>query len=196
MTDEACLLALADEIGTADALVMCAGVNLRPRDNTLAKVTLDAWTETIAVNLTGTMLSTKCFSTILRTGGAIVTLGSIAALRALPGSDAYTASKGAIVSLTRCWAVEFSGRRIRVNCVCPGLTDTRMLAEIRNSIPGGRIPDLPQQRTADAAEVAGVIGFLVSESASYLSGAIIPVDGGATAHGAGMPFPTAVALDP
>ena len=189
VTNADALQMLADHIGPINALICCAGINLRPRDNSPERLEMDAWNKTLAVNLTGTMLTVRAFRPHIQRDGAIVTLGSVAALRAMPWADAYTASKGAIVALTRCWAVDYSRDGIRVNCVCPGPVDTEMMAGVLEQHGQSQQLQLPQQRMARPEEVGDVIAFLVSRKASYLSGAIIPVDGGATAHSAGMPFP-------
>ncbi|GAA5050932.1 hypothetical protein GCM10023318_21740 [Nocardia callitridis] len=107
----------------------------------------------------------------------------------MPWADAYTATKGAVVALTRSWATDYSRYGIRVNCVCPGATDTGMMAGILDEFDEHHRMATPQQRFATRAEIAAVIAFAVSPSATYLSGAIIPVDGGATANTAGLPFP-------
>lgn len=189
VTDSGQLQQIAERIGPVNALILCAGINLRPRDNSTHRMDIDAWNRTLEVNLTGAMLTLRAFDSTLRAHGAIVTMASIAACRAMPGQDAYTASKGAIVALTRAWAIDYSARAIRVNCVCPGPTDTAMMASIFDSFGGRDGIGLPQQRLGTVDEVAALVGFLVSDAASYISGAIIPVDGGASAHGAGMPWP-------
>lgn len=189
VTDEKRLSSLAESIGVIDALVPAAGINLRPHDNAAEKLTLEAWDRTIAINLTGVMLTVRAFRPKMRADGAIVLVSSVAALRAMPHSDAYTASKGAVVALTRSWAVDYSRDGIRVNCVAPGPTDTDMMLSARDGYAVERQVQLPQQRMAAADEVAQVIYFLASGHASYVSGAVVPVDGGATAHSAGIPFP-------
>lgn len=189
VTDFEILTKIAEEIGPIDALVLCAGINLRPKDNSVRHIDVSAWHRTLDVNLTGAMLTLKAFDKNLRNYGSVVTLASIAASRAMPGQDAYTATKGAIVALTRAWAIDYSARAIVVNCVCPGPTDTGMMQSIFESFEGQQSITMPQQRMGNADEVAAMIGFLVSGQASFISGAIIPVDGGASAHGAGMPFP-------
>lgn len=189
VTDGEALRALAQGIGPIDALVPAAGINLRPDDNAAEKLTLDAWDKTLAVNLTGVMLTVRAFRPVMRSDGAIVLVSSVAALRAIPHSDAYTASKGAIVALTKSWAIDYSRDGIRVNCVAPGPTDTDMMSGLREAYADERQMQLPQQRMATAGEVAQVIYFLASADASYVSGAIVPVDGGAVAHSAGIPFP-------
>ena len=189
VTSEQQLASAAESIGPIDALVPAAGVNLRPHDNAAEKLAIEAWDRTIAINLTGVMLTVRAFRPKIRADGAIVLVSSVAALRAMPRSDAYTASKGAIIALTRSWAVDYSRDGIRVNCVAPGPTDTAMKTEIRESYAGERQIQLPQQRMATANEVAQVIRFLASKEASYVSGVIVPVDGGAVAHSAGISFP-------
>ena len=189
VTNESQLLSVAEGIGPIDALIPAAGINLRPSDNSAEKLSLKAWDRTIAVNLTGVMLTVRAFRSRMRTDGAIVLISSVAGLRAIPRTDAYTAAKGAIIALTRSWAVDFSADGIRVNCVAPGPTDTEMMSGIRGSFANEQSIQLPQQRMATAAEVAHAIRFLASREASYISGTIIPIDGGATAHMAGIPFP-------
>ena len=195
VTDERALVRLAQTIGPVDALVTAAGVLLQPGDGPTASLDLTAWDRTLAVNLTGTMLTFRAFAGQVTDGGAVVTVASIAGISAMLGVDAYTASKGAVVALTRSWAVDYSRRGIRVNCVCPGPTDTAMMQRVVADRDPERRLELPQQRMAAAGEVAAVIAFLASPDASYLSGAIVPVDGAATANTAGMPFPRRVNIN-
>lgn len=189
VTDEARQLELAAQIGPIDALLCGAGINMRPRDSRPEQIDLEAWRKTLDVNLTGTLLSVRAFRPQMRMDGAIVTMGSVAALSAMPLADGYTASKGAIVALTRCWAVDYSRFGITVNCVCPGPVDTEMMAGVREEFKESSQVQLPQHRMARPEEVGDLIAFLLSGKASYVSGAVIPVDGSLTAHSAGMPFP-------
>jgi len=189
VTNEDVLKSAAAAIGPIDALVCCAGINLRPRDNRPESLDMAAWHKTLAVNLTGTLLTVRAFRPNIRIDGSIVTLGSVAALRAMPLADAYTASKGAIVALTKSWAVDYSRFGIRVNCVCPGPVNTPMMEGVIELFGQSQQLQLPQQRMARSEEVGYLIAFLVSPASTYISGTIIPVDGGATAHSAGMPFP-------
>ncbi|MXG89015.1 SDR family oxidoreductase [Nocardioides flavescens] len=189
VADEAAQLAVADEVGPVDALVTAAGINLRPHDGPAQRLDLGAWHQTLDVNLTGTMLSVRAFYPRLRDAGAIVTLGSVAGIGAMTWADAYTASKGAIVALTRSWAVDYARYGIRVNCVCPGSTETAMMDGVREAFAEDSQVQLPQQRMATRDEVASVVAFLCGPDSTYVSGAVVPVDGGATANVGGMPFP-------
>jgi NAD(P)-dependent dehydrogenase (short-subunit alcohol dehydrogenase family) len=189
VTDEAACLAVADEVGACDALVTAAGINLRPQDGPAQRLDVAAWHRTLDVNLTGTMLSVRAFYPQLRDAGAIVTLGSVAGLGAMTWADGYTASKGAIIALTRSWAVDYARYGIRVNCVCPGSTETPMMEGVLEAFADDSQVQLPQQRMATRDEVASVIAFLCGPGSTYVSGAIVPVDGGATANVGGMPFP-------
>ncbi len=189
VTDEDALARVASEIGEIDGIVAAAGVNLRPDDGPARFLKRDAWDRTLAVNLTGTMLTVRVFHENLREGAAITTLGSTAGISGTPGADAYTATKGAVIALTRAWASDLARFRIRVNCVCPGVTDTPMMDDVVKHIAPDRFLTTPQHRFATPEEIASVVTSTLQPQSSYLSGAIIPVDGGATAHLAGMPFP-------
>ncbi|KAA9164391.1 SDR family oxidoreductase [Amycolatopsis acidicola] len=189
VTDADRQVEVATEIGKINALVTAAGVNLRPADGPAQRLDLDAWHRTLDINLTGTMLSVRAFYPHIADAGAIVTLGSVAGIGAMTWADGYTASKGAVVALTRSWAVDYARYGIRVNCVCPGSTETGMMDGVREAFSEESRVELPQQRLATRREVASVIAVLCGTETTYLSGAVIPVDGGATANVAGMPFP-------
>ena len=185
ITDEVALAAAALHLGDGglDALVCSAGVWL-PGDDRYASVDLDVWARTLAVNVTGTMLTLRTFAPHLRAGGSVVTIGSIAALTGIPKRDAYTASKGAVVALTRAWAADLIRLGIRVNCVAPGQVATPMTAHV-TGLDHSR---LPLGREADPLEVARVIAALCDPGLGYLNGAIIPVDGGLTAASGLVPL--------
>lgn len=145
----------------------------------------EAWDAILAINLKGpALVSRHVLPQMVRAGiGVIINNASINGLVAIRGADAYTASKGGLVALTRAMAVEWGPQGIRVNCLCPGPIDTPMnapylsdperLPAMKSSIPLGRV--------ATPEEIAAVAVFLSTDAASYLSGAIIPIDGGWTA---------------
>lgn len=145
----------------------------------------EAWDSILAINLKGPALVSKHVIPVMlgNGGGSIVNNASINGLVALPGADAYTASKGGLVALTRAMAAEWGRRGIRVNCICPGPVDTPMNAPLLQDPAMVRFfeSSCPLGRVAKAQEMAQVALFLASDSASYLNGAIIPVDGGWTA---------------
>jgi NAD(P)-dependent dehydrogenase (short-subunit alcohol dehydrogenase family) len=190
VTDQEALAGIAAEVGPLTGLACAAGIWDVSGDTDAAHMSMEVWDRTLAVNLTGTMLTVRSFADNIADDGAIVTFGSVAALAGMPKRDAYTASKGAIAALTRAWAVDYSRRGIRVNCVCPGPTQTPMIDELlKASAEAGRLIELPQQRVAAADEIADVVCFLLGRESSYVSGQSIAIDGGATAGLAGLRFP-------
>jgi 3-oxoacyl-[acyl-carrier protein] reductase len=130
------------------------------------------------------MLTLRTFAPRLVPGAAVVTIASIAAMVGFPRRDAYTASKGAVIALSRAWAADLIRREVRVNCICPGVTDTPMTTRAL----GTDTSALPLGRLATPAEIAGVIASTLDPRASYLNGAIIPVDGGLTTTAGTVPL--------
>jgi 3-oxoacyl-[acyl-carrier protein] reductase len=185
VTHEQDLVRAAQEFGDApiDALVCAAGVWLAG-DDRYTKVDLDAWNTTLAVNVTGTMLTMRVFAPRISAGGAVVTVGSMAALAGIPRRDAYTASKGAIVALTRAWAADLIRFGVRVNCIAPGQVATPMTERVS----GLDVNLLPLGREAEPDEIVEVIVSLINPASGYLNGAVIPIDGGLTAASALAPL--------
>jgi NAD(P)-dependent dehydrogenase (short-subunit alcohol dehydrogenase family) len=140
------------------------------------------WQRVLDTNLTGAFFTMKHAipHMLERGGGTIVNIASIAGIVGAPGAPAYCASKGGLVQLTKSVALEFGARNIRVNCVCPGSTRTPMSARIR-SIRTTPVPNPPIGRISEPEEQAAVVLFLASPQSSFMTGAIVPVDGGAVA---------------
>ena len=170
--------------GPPDVLVNSAGIyRVRP----LVEMTTEEWHEVVETNLTGTFLVSRTVARALiasATPGAVVNLASTAALVGDPlePSGHYAASKGGVLAMTRQMAAEWARHAIRVNAVCPGVIDTPMLRLTDDAETAARYLEwgVPSGRLGGADEVAATIVFLASSDASYVTGAAVPVDGGAT----------------
>lgn len=139
------------------------------------------WNEVIRNNLNSLFFCTKyCQPEMVKAGGgSIINTGSSNALVAVPGADAYTAAKGGVVALTRILAITYAPD-IRVNCICPGAVRTPMIESMLVVLEDYMNQNIPLKRVAEPEEIARVALFLASDEASYITGAIIPVDGGWT----------------
>ena len=144
----------------------------------------------LAINVKGVFLGLKHVITamVASGGGAIVNTASTAGVSGSPGLSAYVASKHAVIGLTRTAAVEYGGRGIRVNAVCPGPTRTRMIASLESQTGGGANDPgeryramIPIGRYADASEIADLVLFLCSDLSKSINGAHYLIDGGRTA---------------
>ena len=167
--------------GHVDVLVNNAGVALR--EGSVADMSRKAWDLTLAVNLTGPFLMSRSLVPLMSPGSVIVNVATNAAHRAVPGSDAYVASKAGVVGLTRAMAVSLADRGIRVNAVSPGVTATE---EVLSRLDDPRVQAMIERAPplidyGRPEELAAVVSFLCSEEARYVNGTVLPVDGGATA---------------
>ena len=160
-------------------LVNNAGITHRAR---LGSVTREDWDRVIAVNLTGAMLGIQALSPLMDAGASIVNVGSSAALTG-HYPVAYTTSKWGLRGLTHVAATELGPRGIRVNIVHPGFIDTPMTASAPDAMRQAQLELTPLERVGQTDEVAAIVAFLLSDAASYISGAEIPVDGGFTSSG-------------
>lgn len=183
---EAAIATVCDRFGRLDILVNNAGAELTAKAEDMA---LEDWERVLAVNVTGTMLASRTALPFMRAagGGAIVNVSSISGLLGWPASTAYCTAKGAVIQLTRQMAVDHGQEGIRVNAVCPGTTLTPMIERLFADMPDpetarAQITELhPIGRFAQPREIAGAVAFLASRAASFITGAILPVDGGYTA---------------
>jgi NAD(P)-dependent dehydrogenase (short-subunit alcohol dehydrogenase family) len=192
---EAAVAAVLARFGRIDALVNNAGIGDQTGPTTEQSV--QAFDRVLAVHLRGTFLMSRAVARHMLQAapvpgrghgrGAIVNLGSIASSTGLPARNAYSAGKAGVLGMTRAMASEWARAGIRVNAVAPGYVRTALVAELerQGAIDAAAIRRrTPLGRMAEPAEIAEVIAFLASDRASYVTGALIPVDGGWTAFGA------------
>jgi NAD(P)-dependent dehydrogenase (short-subunit alcohol dehydrogenase family) len=180
--------------GRLDALVVSSGTGA---GGAVLDQTLDRWSRVLATNLTGAFLICQAaLEHLLAARGAIVTVASLAGLRADPESAAYCSSKAGLIMLTQCIALDYGASGVRANCVCPGWIRTEMAdaamdelaaaREIdREAAYGAAVADIPARRAGRAEEAAAAVAWLASPAASYVNGAVLTVDGGAAIVDAG-----------
>lgn len=168
--------------GRIDGLATCAGISV---EGSVTQFELEKWHKAIAVNLTGTMLSCRAVlpHMLAAGGGAIVTVASIYGMTGSPGNTPYNVTKGGVLQLTRSLAADYGTAGVRVNAVSPGYIETPMTGMLahagamRDAFVGMHL----LQRAGKPDEVGRVIRFLLTDEASFVTGANIPVDGGFSA---------------
>lgn len=164
--------------GGLDVLVNNAGLT---RDRTILKMSEEDWAVVLDVHLRGAWLGSRHAIPAMRSrgGGAIISVSSDARHGSF-GQANYAAAKAGIVALMRTVALEHAKDNIRANCVAPGPVDTQMLASVPQHVIDGWLQNIPLKRLASADDIANVITFLASDAAAYITGHVIPIDGGAT----------------
>lgn len=172
---------IVNKYGHIDYLVANAGIG--GSASLPHEVSLEEWKKVIGVNQTGIFLINKyVISEMLKTGGgSIVNTSSMYGLVGTNMSFAYSASKGAINQITRSLALSYARENIRVNAIAPGYVDTPILAMVPDDAKAAMANQLPIGRLGKDTEIADLICFLLSDEASFITGAIVPIDGGYTA---------------
>jgi 3-oxoacyl-[acyl-carrier protein] reductase len=174
---EAAFSTMEDAWGPVEVLVANAGIT---RDSLLLRMSEDAFSDVIAANLTGSYrVAKRAVAKMLRLHtGRIIFLSSVGAYAGLPGQANYAASKAGLIGLARAIAREVGSRQITVNVVAPGLVETDMTTALGKERVDAMTAQVPLGRVGTPVDVAELVGFLASGAASYITGAVIPVDGG------------------
>ncbi|ODT16332.1 MAG: 2-deoxy-D-gluconate 3-dehydrogenase [Kaistia sp. SCN 65-12] len=176
VTDQASVDAVLARFERLDALVNCAGVIFRGRE-----YDIDVFQKVIDVNLTGTMrMCVGARPLLARQGGAIVNTASMLSIFGGPLVPAYTASKGGVAQLTKALGVAWAEEGIRVNAVAPGWIATEVTRGIVEDPvrSAGILARTPMKRWGDPRDIGDVVAFLCSDAARFMTGTIVPVDGG------------------
>lgn len=174
-----------EKFGRIDVLVNNAGIY--PGQIPLHEVNEDDWIKVIDINLHGPFRFTKAaIPHMIKTGGgSIINISSSSGLSASVdiGADSYSASKAALIHLTKIWALEYAQNNIRVNCICPGVVDTDMTKSFMKTLEDKRQVELehPLKRIGTPQEVAQTILYFASDDSSWVTGSILAIDGGQSA---------------
>lgn len=166
-----------DQWGSVDFLVNNAGVT---RDNLTVRMSEQEWDTVIAVNLKGTFLCSQAASKVMmkQRFGRIVNIASVSGILGTAGQANYASSKAGVIALTKTFARELGKRNITVNAIAPGFILTEMTEKLADKVKEEYIANIPLKRGGTPDDIAGVVHFLISPSASYITGTVINVSGG------------------
>jgi len=168
---------IASEHGRIDILVNNAGIT---RDRLVIRMTEDEWDAVIAVNLKGAFNTMRVVSKIMarQRYGKIVNISSVVGLMGNFGQANYAASKAGLIGLSKSVAKELAARNINVNCVAPGFVETEMTHQLTDEQKLALLNLVPLKRPSKPSEIGGIVAFLASDRANYITGQVIAVDGG------------------
>ena len=165
------------KLGPIDVLVNNAGIT---RDAMLHRMTAEQWSEVIHVNLASVFnMSRQVIEGMRERGhGRIISISSINGQKGQVGQTNYSASKAGIIGFTKALALEGSKKGITVNCICPGYIDTEMVHAVPEKVLEGIVAQIPIGRLGRAEEIAGLVAYLASDEAGFVTGAVISANGG------------------
>lgn len=163
------------QCGGLDILVNNAGII---RDRTIKKMTSEDWQAVINTNLTGVFNCNKHASEILRDGGRIVNISSVAGLIGIHGQVNYSSAKAGVIAMTKVLAKELAKRKITVNAIAPGVVQTAMVATIKPEMLAEYEKQIPAGRIGQPSDIANAVLFLSAEESSYITGQVLPITGG------------------
>ncbi|MFC8304292.1 SDR family NAD(P)-dependent oxidoreductase [Specibacter sp. NPDC057265] len=170
-----------DNYGRLDLAVNNAGIGAMPKP--MEEISEAEWDRTVNVTLRGTFLAMKSQIAHFRAAGSgsIVNIASVAGISATPSLTPYGAAKHGVVSLTRSVALENAAHGIRVNAVAPGAVETAALASLPADAKAGYAAEVPMKRLGQPEEIANAVSWLLSQEAGFVTGVVLPVDGGTSA---------------
>lgn len=168
---------LVNEIGQIDGLINCLGVSSAGMS---WKITSEEWNRVMHLNLTVPFQLTQAFTPQLRANkfGRIIFFSSIVAQKGFIGTSAYSASKSALIGLTRTLSVELINSGITVNCIAPGYMDKGMIEEVADEYLKEILGLIPSKKLGDSTNIAHTVSYLLNEKASYITGQVLNVNGG------------------
>ena len=163
--------------GRVDYLINNAGINI---DRTVRRMTVDEWHKVMRVNISGCFYMVKAVldHMIERGSGRIINISSIIGQTGNVGQANYATAKSGMFGLTKTLALELANKGITVNCVAPGFINTDMMASVPEKILAGIVERIPAGRLGDPDEVASAVIYLLNDKSAYITGAVIPVNGG------------------
>ena len=177
---------IAEEMGGIDVLVNNAGINVGPEERHTVDAFSDKWWDAIVkVDLDGTYNCTKAALVYMKEGASVVNISSIVGMVPLRNQCAFAAAKAAVINFTKAIAMELAPKGIRANAICPGTIGIAVTNKLwtANSAMEGLLSHIPMGRQGKPDEIANATAFLASDLASYITGAVLPVDGGWTCGG-------------
>jgi 3-oxoacyl-[acyl-carrier protein] reductase len=183
VTDSAAVSKLVESLhekwGRLDIVVNNAGIT---KDTLIPRMSDEDWDAVIATNLRSVFLFTRAASLVMmrQRSGRIINISSVSGLMGNPGQANYSASKAGIIGLTRTVAQELAGRKVTVNAICPGFIASEMTAAMGATLDEFVKTRIPAKRLGEADEVADAVLYLASDSAAYITGEVLTIDGGLT----------------